>query len=223
MTAHIHPPRVVAVVTGTATGVGKTWLAVQLASKLRSLGVRVVARKPVQSFSPDERGRTDAERLAHATGEPVDVVCPPTRWFEVPMAPPMAAEVLGRRGVTIAELAAEVTSSWQDGPDVALVELVGGIRSPIATDGDGLDLTFSLAPDLVVVVADAGLGTINAVRLTVDALRPCDAPTIVVLNRYDESDDLHVRNAAWLRDHCGHDVVTDLDELTDRLARTARR
>lgn len=222
MTQHIHPPRLVVLATGTDTGVGKTWLVVQLASRLRARGLRVVARKPAQSFAPDERGRTDAELLAEATGEPAEVVCPPARWYEVPMAPPMAADALGRPAFTVAELAAEVTASWQDGPDVAFVELAGGIRSPIASDGDGLDLTFSLAPDLVVVVADAGLGTINAVRLTVDALRPYDAPTIVLLNRYDGGDELHVRNADWLREHCGHDVVTDLDELTDRLAEAAR-
>lgn len=223
MTTHIHPPRLVVVVTGTGTEVGKTWLCVQVAEALRARGLRVVARKPVQSFAEEDRGRTDAELLGAATGEPAEVVCPPSRWYEVPMAPPMAADALGRPAFTVGDLTAEVTKSWQDGPDVALVELAGGIRSPIASDGDGLDLTFSLAPDLVLVVADAGLGTINAVRLTVDALRPCDAPTVVWLNRYDDENDLHVRNADWLAEHCGHDVVTDVDELTDRLAPSSER
>jgi hypothetical protein len=39
-----------------------------------------------------------------------------------------------------------------------------------------------------------------------------------VLNRFDESDDLHRRNADWLDDRLGYDVVTDLDEVTSLLA-----
>ena len=53
-----------------------------------------------------------------------------------------------------------------------MVELAGGIWSPIAHDGDGLDLTAALAPDHIVLVADAGLGTINAIRPAVAALSP---------------------------------------------------
>jgi dethiobiotin synthetase len=54
--------------------------------------------------------------------------------------------------------------------DVGLVETAGGVRSPQADDGDVLDLVAAIAPDHVILVADAGLGTINAVRLSVAAL-----------------------------------------------------
>ena len=69
--------------------------------------------------------------------------------------------------------------------DVGLVEGVGGPRSPISADGDNVDLAHALAPDLVVLVADAGLGTINAVRLSVGAL--ADFPVLVALNRYADA------------------------------------
>ena len=49
------------------------------------------------------------------------------------------------------------------------------------------------------LVADAGLGTINAVRLTTEALGALGAPQVVVLNRFDASIDLHERNRSWLR------------------------
>ena len=53
------------------------------------------------------------------------------------------------------------------------METAGGVRSPLAgDDGDAVALAGSLMPDVVVLVADAGLGTINAVRLTVAALDP---------------------------------------------------
>ena len=55
---------------------------------------------------------------------------------------------------------------------VGLVEAAGGVRSPLADDGDAVDLAAALRPDRVVLVADAGLGTINAVRLAVGAAGP---------------------------------------------------
>ena len=86
------------------------------------------------------------------------------------MAPPMAADALGAERISMAELLTELAGSWGDAPaDVGLVELAGGMWSPIAHDGDGLDLTRALAPDMVVIVADAGLGTINSIRPAVDA------------------------------------------------------
>jgi dethiobiotin synthetase len=213
-----RPPMVV-VVAGTSTGVGKTWVTARVAAALRAQGVAVSARKPVQSFAPEERGSTDAEVLGAATGEPAEVVCPPHRWYERPMAPPMAADALDLPPFGVGDLSSEISAGWNGRADIGFVELAGGPRSPIATDGDGIDLTFSLHPEAVVLVADAGLGTINAVRLCVDTFRPIDDDAIVVvLNRYDPTDDLHVRNADWLSDRLGYDVVTDLDELTSRLA-----
>ena len=120
------------------------------------------------------------------------------------MAPPMAAEVLGRPPFDIGDLLEEL--SWPgEQVDVGLVETAGGVRSPLAADGDGAALSRALAPELAVLVADAGLGTINAVRLTAGVL---DAPFVVVLNRFDPSSDLHERNLAWLRERDGMRVVT---------------
>ncbi len=186
-------------VVGTGTDVGKTWVAARLLTDLRAAGLRVAARKPAQSFEPsDDRATLDAAVLGAASGEPPESVCPAHRWYEVPMAPPMAAEVLGRPAFSIGDLEAELR--WPDeAVEVGLVEMAGGVRSPLAADGDCLALCVALAPDAVVLVADAGLGTINAVLLTVDALRALDAAVVVVLNRFDAAVDLHVRNMEWLR------------------------
>jgi dethiobiotin synthetase len=204
------------VVAGTGTELGKTWVAAAAAMGLRARGVGVTARKPAQSFADGDRGRTDADVLAVATGERPEDVCPAHRWYEVPMAPPMAAEVLGRPAFRVADLAREVAAGWPADAGVGFVELAGGPRSPMAADGDGVDLARALAPDVVVLVADAGLGTINAVRLSVDAFD--GLPVVVYANRYDDRDDLHRRNVAWLRDRCGLTVLTDLAALVARLA-----
>jgi dethiobiotin synthetase len=210
-----RPDRLV-FVTGTGTEVGKTWIGSRVLAQLAAAGQRVAARKPAESFEPDA-AITDANFLGAATDEPATVVCPPHRHYPAALAPPMAAEALGLPSFTIDDLAAEIT--WPDGIAVGLVEGAGGLRSPLAADGDNLDLLGRLDPDVVVVVADAGLGTINSVRLTVDALTGAGgrAPIVVVLNRVEAAGGVGARNLAWLRDRDGHDVVTTPAEIANRL------
>jgi len=205
-----RPHRLV-VVTGTGTEVGKTWWTARLCERLGAAGVSVAARKPAQSFEPGA-GPTDADVLAAATADAPESVCPADRWYPVPMAPPMAAAALGRPSFTIRALAAEIT--WPAATDVGLVEGAGGPRSPLAADGDTVDLASALGADTVVLVGDPGLGTINAVRL---AAAPFGAtPLVVALNRFDPADDLHVRNGEWLAGDGGFDLVTDPADLARR-------
>lgn len=198
-------------VFGTATAVGKTWVGAEVLRALRSDGVAVAARKPVQSFAPGD-GPTDAEVLAAASGEQPGQVCPPHRWYEIAMAPPMAAEALRRPPFTVAELVAEL--AWPADVEVGVVESAGGVRSPLAADGDSVDLVAAVAPDLVALVAPAGLGAINAVRLAVAALA---GPVTVVLNGYDGRCELHRRNRQWLAERDGLDVASAADELVARV------
>lgn len=209
---------------GTGTDVGKTWVSVQLLRSLRGAGHAAAARKPVQSFDlADPVERTDAGLLATASGEEPVQVCPPHRWYPVAMAPPMAASVLRRPAFAVDELAGEV--SWPPGIEVGLVETAGGVCSPLAADGDAHDLAAALAPDLVLLVAEAGLGAIHAVRAAMGRLGPGTdpdrvAPVVVALNRFDPAEDLHRRNAAWLRDHDGFEVIClppGLDQLCRRV------
>ena len=98
----VNRPERLVLVVGTGTEVGKTWVACRLARALRRRGLIVAARKPAQSYDPaDDLADTDAALLAHATGDPPAVVCPQPRWYPAAMAPPMAAEALGRPPFTI--------------------------------------------------------------------------------------------------------------------------
>ena len=205
------------VVVGTGTEVGKTWVSAHVLRELRAHGLEVAARKPAQSFAPNE-ATTDAHELARATGEEPSDVCPRHRWYPIPMAPPMAADALGRPPFTIADLAAETI--WPvPPPAVGLVETAGGVRSPHAADGDAVTLIEVLQPDIVVLVADAGLGMLNSVRLSLEALdRGAHVATpIVFLNRFDAADDLHLRNRVWLDEHLQVEVLVTISSLVTRL------
>jgi dethiobiotin synthetase len=207
-----RPDRLV-VVLGTGTEVGKTWITCRLIEALVASGLRVAARKPAQSFAAADHEVTDAELLAQASGEQPHEVCPTHRWYPVPLAPPMAAERLGWPPVHLHSLVHEVR--WPAGMQVGIVETAGGARSPVAVDGDSAGLASCLAPDLVLVVADAGLGTINGVRSALDAVP--SLRTAVVLNRFDTTDALHQVNAAWLSERDGATVLTDVGALVELL------
>jgi dethiobiotin synthetase len=204
----VNQPTYLVLLAGTDTDIGKTWVGCSVATQLIGAGISVSARKPAQSFNRGD-DQTDADLLAEATGESPHDVCPPHRWYEVAMAPFMAADALGRPPILLADLVDELT--WPTGA-LGLLESAGGVRSPITTDGaDTVSLAAAVAPDLVVLIAAAGLGTINAVRLSLDALTAW--PTVVYLNQFDDANDLHGRNRTWLTANVGVPIVATIDDL----------
>ncbi|HMN44193.1 MAG TPA: dethiobiotin synthase [Povalibacter sp.] len=204
----MNRPRRLIGVLGTHTEVGKTWVSSRLLAQARSGGLRVAARKPVQSYEEGSTA-TDAEQLAAATGEAIADICPARRCYPLALAPPMAADVLQRPRILLQELLDEIV--WPAGCDLGLVESVGGPLSPIAHDGDSLDLVKRLQSDRVVLVADAGLGTLNAVRLSLAALAPLNA--VVFLNRFDAEQELHSLNRRWLVEKYEAAVATNVEQL----------
>ena len=205
---------------GTGTEVGKTWVSAELLGRLRSEGLTVGARKPVQSYEPTD-ATTDARELAASTAESQATVCPDHRHYEIPMAPPMAADVLGRPRIELTDLVNEINQSWPStdleghvvGLEFGLIETVGGVRSPISHDGDSAELIGVCHPDMVVLVADAGLGTINAVETSIDSLNVelIQAPIVVFLNRFHPDNTLHEMNRDYLAQR--HVVITGIADL----------
>lgn len=219
MTEHSSRPRRLVVIAGTATEIGKTWVAAAVLRAALDAGWTVAARKPAQSTVPGEVA--DSEILAMVTGESADAICRPERSYSVPMAPPMAAEATGQEPPTLDQLADELQRSWVGRfRDLGVVELAGGVASPMSLDGDGSDLVGSVEPDAVVLVADAGLGTINAVRLAVASLRTRVGPSLAIhvfLNRFDEADELHRRNRDWLVEREALSVTVSVETLLELL------
>ncbi len=208
MTATASRPSLLIGVIGTSTEVGKTWVTAQLLATLKLRGTRVAARKPVQSYAPDDIN-TDAALLAGASGEDVADICPAHRCYPIALAPPMAAQVLGRGPLRMADIINEVR--WPANVDIGFVETAGGVRSPLACDGDSLELLRRLHVDRMLLVADAKLGTINAVRLTMAAVGP--TPTVVFLNRFEPDNELHELNRRWLVEQDQLTVITDVHSL----------
>lgn len=156
----------ITIVTGTDTGVGKT-IAVAALAATRPGSIVV---KPVQTgIGGDEPDPYDAETVAHLSGAATET------WvaLDEPLAPDLAARRQGARIPTIADHAADIAR--RAGESDLIVEGAGGLLVRLDSDGGTLlDLAALLAAEHdveVVVVARAGLGTLNHTQLTVEALR----------------------------------------------------
>jgi dethiobiotin synthetase len=196
-------------VTGTDTGVGKTYVACGVLRAARAAGLRVAARKPAETgCEPDEADAAgelvaiDARALHAAAGadEPLDAVC------AVRLPDPLAPAVAARRaGVTI-DVARIVAGcrARADEVDLLLVEGAGGLLVPIVDRYAYADLARDLGARLLVVVG-ARLGAINQALLTLEAAerRGLDVAGYVV-NRVCPERDLAIDTLA-----------TTLRELTD--------
>lgn len=158
-------------ITGTGTGVGKTYVAALIARSLRRTGVRVGVYKPVASGCERRAGQLispDALTLWEAAGRPgtPEQVCP--QMFAAPLAPHLAAQAEGRR--VDAALLREGIRYWKETSDVVIVEGAGGLMSPISDDDYNADLAAEFGYPLVVVTANE-LGTINATLQTLITAR----------------------------------------------------
>jgi dethiobiotin synthetase len=158
-------------VTGTDTGIGKTFVACGLARALRDLGLKVGVMKPFASGA-ERRGKgwthADAEALMAASGarDAFEKVCP--NLYRDPLAPMVAAAREGRR-VDVAG-AARATRALAARHDVTVVEGAGGLLVPL-TKKETVAEYAKAAKLALLVVARPGLGTLNHTRLTVEAAR----------------------------------------------------
>jgi dethiobiotin synthetase len=157
------------IITGTDTGVGKTFVAAQIIGALRERGIRVGAYKPVVSGCiAGAAGPVwdDLTRLQAALGGEVPIERIAPQRFLAPLAPPVAARLEGRAVDPI--LLRQGIEWWNDRVDIVMVEGAGGLLSPLTETETVADLACDLGFPLV-VVARLSLGTINHTLLTLEA------------------------------------------------------
>ncbi|MEV6907136.1 dethiobiotin synthase [Amycolatopsis sp. NPDC051071] len=151
------------VITGTGTGVGKTITTAAIAALAAVRGQRVAVLKPAQTgVGPDEPGDlADVLRLAGP------VTTRELRRYPDPLSPEAASRTSGLPTLSPSEIAA-AASDLNGGHDLTLIEGAGGLLVRFNADGATLaDVAWSLGA-LVIVVAEAGLGTLNATALTAE-------------------------------------------------------
>lgn len=193
-------------VTGTGTEVGKSVVAAVIAAEAAAEGLSVAVFKPAVS-GLDEGGEADHELLARASGsaQGEDEIAPYR--YGPPVSPHLAAEMAGEEiDADLIERAAEDAAA---GAEAVVVEGVGGLMVPLRPDYLVRNLAAQLGHPLV-IVAHAGLGTINHTLLTIEAAWTAELEVrVVVLNRWPaEPGRLEESNRETIAELTGVEVAT---------------
>ena len=170
-------------VTGTDTEVGKTVVTAAIAAAAQAAGLRVAVVKPGQTGTASgEPGDVDAvNRLAAPlTGRTLAS-------YPDPLAPLAAARVADLPPLEL-YAAVDAVRAEADKHDLVLIEGAGGLLVPMGLRPSGepwtmADLAVSLGVPAV-VVARAGLGTLNHTALTLEALDRRAVPAGVVIGAW---------------------------------------
>ena len=171
-------------ITGTDTGVGKTWISCLLIRQLTANGQKTGAYKPACSGAAfDQHGRavwSDVDDLRNACdGDvPIDRICP--QRFIAPLAPAVAARLEGR--VIDSNLLVSGIDRWIGHAETVIVEGAGGLLCPLSDSLTVADLAKEFASPMILVAANR-LGVINHTLLSIEVARARGlAVSAVVLN-----------------------------------------
>lgn len=180
-------------ITGTGTDVGKTYVTGLVIKKLRESGENAAYYKAAMSGNERRADGSlipgDALSVKEVSGivQPLEEMCPYI--YENAYSPHLAARIEG--GPVELPVVLDGFRKVGEAYDYVTVEGSGGILCPIRYDGEKIMLEDVIkALDLsCLLVADAGLGTINSVVLTVTYMRARNIPVVgMIFNRFHPGD-----------------------------------
>lgn len=209
-------------ITGTAAGVGKSTAAQAIIAALQDAGYDVAYYKPIVSGT-DSIPESDAGQVRTACSLEQDVLSTTSYVFKEAVSPHLAAAHL-LQPVDVDMIRADF-STVALLHDVTIVEGSGGIICPFTLLADGRRV---MQEDVVrtlgltsVIVADSGVGTLNATLLTLAYMRQQELPVAgVILNRFDADNEVHQDNLAVIERLGEVDVVAT---IADGGAMTVRK
>ena len=158
-------------ITGTGTDIGKTYVTALLIKELRDQGVNAgyykAAISGAESISQSDAGYVN--QVANIGQEEETLL---SYLYEEAVSPHLAARLEGNpvEMETVKKAFARVSETYE----FVVMEGSGGIVCPIRYDQEATIFLEDIIKELeleTLIVADAGLGTINAVVLTVSYLR----------------------------------------------------
>ena len=205
-------------ITGTGTDVGKTYVTALIVKKLREAGLSSGYYKAALSGAVPAADGTaqpgDAlyvnrvAKLGESVGDLVSYV------YEDAVSPHLAAK-LCQQPIDFARVREDFACA-KERCDYLTMEGSGGIICPLRWDATQHVVLDDLVKELdlgVLVVADAGLGTINSTVLTIEHLRRREIPVRgVIFNRYVSGDRMQEDNAAMIEQLTGVKVLAYVKE-----------
>lgn len=204
-------------VTGTGTDVGKTYVTGLIVKKLQELGLNPGYYKAAVSGNVrDEAGKLipgDCKFVKDMSGisETLEEMCP--YLYEVAYSPHLASRVEGnpvQKSVVLSGLE-KVKETY----DYVTMEGSGGILCPIDYDHEKLML-WELVKELqmpCIIVANAGLGTINDVGLTTFFMKEKKIPIAgVIFNHYHPGNVMEEDNIRMCKELFGIEVIACVED-----------
>ena len=189
-------------ITGTDTGVGKSWMTAALLHAIAKRGLRVAGVKPLACgghATADGWRHEDAELLMQNASVALPYATVNPILLHEPIAPHIAAQRAGLR-LSAAALH-QACNALERELDWALVEGVGGWEVPLNEDETTADFAHLLGLPVILVVG-IRLGCLNHALLTQDAIARQKLPLASWIANIIDADTLEIpANIAALKEH----------------------
>ena len=216
-------------ITGTGTDVGKTYIAGLIVKKLYEIGKNAAYYKAAMSGNiRDENGKLipgDALTVKNISNIPqsLESMCPYV--YESAVSPHLASRMEGNpvQMDVVKRTFRDICKRY----DYITVEGSGGILCPICFDEAKIQLEDVVKElDLTsIIVADAGLGTINDVVLTVEYMNSKNLPVKGIIFNHWHGENIMEEDNKFMCEHmtglkvlaCVGDDARDIDIDTDIL------
>lgn len=204
-------------ITGTGTDVGKTFTAGLILKTLKEHGKNAAYFKAAMSGNArDAKGRLipgDAVWVKHVSGisQPLEEMCPYV--YEHAYSPHLASRLEGNpvRMDVVKKAFEQVSQTY----DYIVAEGSGGILCPLRADEENLRLEDVVKMLMLscLLVADAGLGTINNVGLTAEYMRAKHLPLKgLIINRFHPGDVMEEDNLRMCESMTGLKVLARIKD-----------
>ena len=203
-------------ITATGTDIGKTYISALIIKKMREAGFNCGYYKPVLSGVETSDGKlikSDCNYVIETAKIPTSADDCVTYWWEEAVSPHLAAQRAGER-ICINKILEDYQKASHK-YDYLLVEGAGGITCPLILSDKEKYLLKDLIKELgtnILIAADAGLGTINSILLTVEYAKANGIKIEgIILNNYEPDNFMHQDNLKQVEYLTGIKVIATVE------------
>lgn len=199
-------------ITATGTDVGKTYISALIVKKMREMNYNCGYFKPVVSGVTEMCGKlidSDANYVVQTADIPTEAESCVSYWWKEAISPHLAAK-RSNQEIDIDKIKYDYSQACKK-YDYLVIEGAGGITCPLIVNKDDKYLLKDLIWELglsIIIVADAGLGTINSTLLTVDYAKSNGIEIEgIILNNYESDNFMHWDNLEQIEALTGINVI----------------
>lgn len=204
-------------ITATGTDIGKTYVSALIVKRMRDAGLNCGYYKPVLSGVVEKNGKlveSDCNYVVKTANIPTSADDCVTYWWKEAVSPHLATKRAGQE-INISKIKADFEAKNKE-YNYLLTEGAGGITCPLRLENGEKYLLKDLIKELgtsIIIVADAGLGTINSTLLTVEYARANDINIAgIILNNWNPNSFMQQDNLKQVEYLTGVNIVATVEK-----------